>query len=136
LCIKIYLINGLYIQCPFIGWFFGWTRDRFKCELKSAPLARRQKGARKGAARYVAMRLDVTDVTGGIRGVDRGEGWEGPCGRTCTSPTSHCDEPSIGRRSKVASKAHPALVIQFSPARNTESIEIIESIIWETTCVR
>lgn len=28
--------------------------------------------------------------------------------------------------------AHPALVIQFSPARNTESIEIIESIIWET----
>lgn len=72
-----------------------------------------------------------------VDGQSGGSRW-GPCGRTCILPTSHCDEPSIGHRNKVAPKAHLALVIHFTPLwfslpRDTGSIETIESIMRETS---
>lgn len=92
-------------SCLFTGWSF--RRERVQVRAKKHAFKRGGEGVpRNGAARYVAMRLDVTDAASGIRGLVSRK-WGDPrgvCRSTCISPTSPCDEPSVGRRNKVHGK--------------------------------
>lgn len=87
---------------------------------------------RSGVARYVAMRLDVTDAAGGIRGlVD--EEWESTRGvQMHVHIANELLRPAICRPSQQsAPKANPTLVIQPYHREARTQIETIEAVEFE-----